>query len=844
MPTAIGSWRLAARFARRELRGGLKGFRIFLACLALGVAAIAGVGSLAAGLAAGLAADGRALLGGDIELRLVHRAANPGERAWLAARGRVSETAQMRAMARAVDGDAPTLIELKAVDRAYPLYGAVDLLPAMPLAVALEPRDGLWGAAVEESLLRRLDLKLGDSIRVGEGRFELRAIIAREPDRATEGLTLGPRVLVDAGGLSTTGLIVPGSLVHYHYRVALPPGADAAAAAAAAADQHKDTGWRVRDWRNGNPGLRQFIDRIGIFLVLIGLASLLVGGVGVANAVRSYLDGKVPVIATLKCLGAPGSFVFQVYLTQVLLLAIGGIAAGLVVGAALPMGLAGLLSGVLPIPFRAGLYAWPLALAAGYGLLVGLAFALWPLARAREVMPAALFRDLVAPVRRWPRPGYVAATIAAFVALAVIAIATTDERRFAVWFVVGAVASFVAFGALAAAVAAVTRRLRRPKRPYLRLALANLYRPGSATASVMLSLGLGLALLATVALIQGNLTAQVRERLPEQAPAFFFVDIQPDQVGEFGRIAAELPGVGTIKRVPSLRGRIVEVNGIPADQAPVTPEQRWVLRGDRGLTYSARLPENSRLVVGDWWPENYQGPPLVSLEAGAAHGLGLNLGDRITVNVLGRDIEARIASLRQVEWGSLDLNFVLVFSPGLLEAAPHTFIATVMAEAGAEDLLLRAITDRFPNITAIRIRDVLQQVNGLLEDIGRAVRAATGVTLLAGVLVLGGAIIAGHRRRVREAVLLKVLGATRTDVLKAYVVEYALIGGVTAVVAAAIGWTAAWLVLTQVMGAAWIALPATLVGTVAVGVLLTLAVGLAGTWRALSQRPAPVLRQL
>ena len=843
MGSAIASWRLAGRIARRELRGGLKGFRIFLACLALGVAAIAGVGSLAAGLAAGLAADGRALLGGDIELRLVHRTASPGEQAWLAARGRVSETTQMRAMARVADGDARTLIELKAVDGSYPLYGAVQLAPDAPLATTLEARDGLWGAAVEEGLLRRLGLKLGDAVRIGDGRFELRAVILREPDRATEGLTLGPRVLIAATGLPATGLVTPGSLVHYHYRVALPPGTDAAAVAAAAADQHKDTGWRVRDWRNGNPGLRQFIDRMGIFLVLIGLAALLVGGVGVANAVRSYLDGKVPVIATLKCLGASGGFVFQVYLLQVLVLALGGIAAGLMAGAVLPVGLTGLLGSVLPIPFRAGLYAWPLVLAATYGLLVGLAFALWPLARARDVMPAALFRDLVAPGRRWPRRGYIVATVAAFAALAVIAVATTDERRFAIWFVAGAAGSFAAFGALAAAVAGTARRLRRPRRPYLRLALANLYRPGSATASVMLSLGLGLALLATVALIQGNLTAQVQERLPEHAPAFFFVDIQSDQVAEFDRIAATLPGVGAVKRVPSLRGRIVAVNGIPADQVSVTPEQRWVLRGDRGVTYAARLPDNSRLVAGDWWPEDYRGPQLVSLEAGAAHGLGLGIGDAITVNVLGRDIEARIASLRQVEWGSLDLNFVLVFSPGALSAAPHTFIATVMAESGAEDPLLRAVTDRFANITAIRVRDVLQQVNGLLEDIGRAVRAATGVTLLAGILVLGGAIVAGHRRRVREAVLLKVLGAARFDVLKAYLVEYVLIGGVTAILAAAIGWIGAWLVLTQVMGATWVPLPATLAGTVAVGVLLTLAVGLAGTWRALSQRPAPVLRQ-
>ncbi len=832
----MGSLGLAFRYALRELRGGLKGFYVFLACLALGVAAIAGVASLSQGIDTSLSRDGRGLLGGDVEFRLIHREASAEELAWLKAQGKLSTVLQMRAMAHA--GDRRTLVEIKSADQAYPLYGSVQLDPPMPLADAL--RDG--GVAVDETLLGRLGIKVGDRLTVGDEALTVRARVVREADRATEGLTLGPRVLMATAALERTGLITPGSLIYYQYRLALPPDRLDSAVMNEAKTKFPDAGWRVRDWRNASPGLRQFFDRVGLFLVLVGLTALLVGGVGVGNATRAYLEGKTATIATLKCLGASGADIFRIYLVQILILALIGIVIGLALGAALPVLLVRLIGDMMPIPVELGIYPQALGLALLYGLLIALAFALWPLARARDVAPAGLFRDLVAPTRRWPRPAYLGAMLAALGLAATVAVATTDERRFALMFVGGAIASFVVLRLAATLIQVLARRAGRPRSTALRFAVTSLHRPGSATASVVLSLGLGLTLLVGIALIQGNLTRQIDERLPKEAPSFFFVDIQPDQVEGFEQTVRAVPGAGEIRRVASLRGRISQVNGVPADKIAASPEQRWVLRGDRGLTYSAALPDNNEIVEGAWWPADYNGPPLVSLEAEAAKGLGLKVGDRITVNVLGREMEATIASLRKLDWTSFSLNFVLIFSPGVLEAAPHTHIATVKADPAAEDAIFRAVTDRYANISAIRLKEAIDQAQTLIAAVGAAVRGAAAVTLVAGLLVLGGAIAAGHRRRVREAVIFKVLGATRADIARAYLLEYALLGLVTAVVAGLIGWAVAWGVVTQVMKAPWIFLPWTMIGTAVGGTALTVVLGLLGTWRALSERPAPALR--
>ncbi len=833
---------LAFRLARREMRGGLRGFGIFLACLTLGVAAIAGVGSLAAAVDSGLKGDARIVLGGDVEFHLINRPASTAQLEALGRGGALAEVAQMRAMARRPDGERRSLIEMKAVDGAYPLYGEIALAPAQNLADALAWRDGKWGVVVDAAILRRLDLAVGDAIRIGDGEFAIRAVLTREPDFGGNMLIFGPRVMIGTAGLAVTGLVQPGALISHSYRVRL---ADVVSLPSFVADieaTFPDAGWRIRDASNASPSISRFLDRVTLFLTLVGLTALLVGGVGIGNAVRGYLAGKAATIATLKCLGAPGGLIFRLYFAQIMALAAGGIALGLAVGALAPIVFARLLAAQLPVAARIGFYPEPLAVAATFGFLVTAVFSLWPLGGARDVPAAVLFRDLVAPERRRPRIVYLAAIGATSLALALLAVGVAPDRRIALWFVVGAAATLLAFRLVAAGLMGAARRIGRIRRPSLRLALANLHRPGAPTGSVVLSLGIGLTVLVTIALIEGNLLREVRDALPAAAPSYFFIDIQPDQVAAFDAMMTTTPGISGFERVPSLRGRISRINGVPVEQVPVAANAQWAVASERGLTYAAHPPRGSRIVEGTWWPANYAGPPLVSLDSEIARGMGLKVGDTLTVNVLGREVTAEIASLRAIDWTSLGINYVIVFAPGTLEAAPQTHIATARTTPEAEDALERAVTDRFPNVSAIRVKDALDAVARILGQIAIAVRVTAAITLVAGTLVLAGAVAAGHRRRVYDAVVLKVLGATRGDFSRVFVVEYGLLGLVTAAIAALIGSLAAYLLLTQVMRADWVFLPGAVLSIALLATILTLVIGFAGTWKALGAKAAPLLR--
>jgi putative ABC transport system permease protein len=838
---------LALTIARRELRGGLKGFRVFLACLALGVAAVAGVGSVGEAVNEGLSHDARNLLGGDIDVRIVNRPAEADQLAYLGSQGTLATAVEMRAMARAVDGDRPLLVELKAVDDAYPLYGAIALDPALDIRDALAERDGRYGAVAETGVLETLGVKIGDRIRVGEAEFDLRAVITREPDRSTSLFNFGPRLMIPARALKATGLIEPGSRVSYHYRLRLPAGTPLEGWVAALGERFPDAGWRVRDRRNAAPGLKSFIDRLTIYLSLVGLTALLVGGVGIAGAVRNYLDTKVGTVATLKCLGASNMLVFRSYMTQILILALAGIAVGLLAGAVIPLLLAPLIRDQLPIAARFGLYPGPLLLAAAFGLLVAAVFSIWPLAQTRDVSAAALFRSLVVPPRRRPPARFLAALGGLAAVLAGLAVYTADDRNLALWFVFGSVATLLIFRGAAALIGWLSARVGRLSfltggRPGLRMAIANLNRPGAPTTSVVLSLGIGLTVLVAVALVQGNLAREVDEQIPERAPTFFFIDIQPDQVAAFDEIVAKTPGAERLGRVPSLRGRITRINGVPVADVEIAADAKWAVRSDRGLTYSAELPAGSKIVAGKWWPADYSGPPLVSFVADLARGMGVEVGDTLTVNVLGREITATIANLREVDWRSLGINFTLVFAPGTFEGAPQTHIATADATPGQEATLLRAVSDAFPNVSAIRVKDALDTVSRILGNIADAMRVNAGVALLAGALVLAGAVTAGHHRRVYDAVVLKVLGARKRDVLRAFLIEYGLLGVAAAVIAAVLGSIAAWAVLTQVMETDWTFLPGSVLVTGLACVVITLIFGFAGTWRALNRKAAPLLR--
>jgi len=844
-------WMLPLRYAWRELRGGPQGFYVFVACIALGAMAIAGVSSLAASLTEGLAREGRVILGGDLAFTLIQREATAAERAFLQSHGSVSSAATLRAMARMADGKT-TLVEMKAVDSDYPLFGQAALNPPAVLADKLASRDGVFGAVADPTLLARLDVRPPAKLTIGNATIEIRAALTSEPDKLAGGIGLGPRLLVSQDALRATGLLQPGSLVRWHYRLHLPDsGASDAAANAVvtqARTQFPEAGWEIRSRTNASPQLERNVERFTQFLTIVGLTALLVGGVGVGNAVKSHLDRRRDVIATLKALGASGTRVFAVYLTQVLLLALVGGAIGSVLGAAVPFVIVATFGAIIPFPIVPALHLAELGLALLYGLLTSLAFALWPLGRAHDVPVGELFRDEVTAQPRLPRTFYIALTGAAVLALASVAVLLAYDRRVAVIYVATAASVFVLLRLVAALLMALARRAPRARSTSLRMAIANIHRPSALTPSIVLSLGLGIALLVTVIEIDENLRQQFSNELPAKAPSFYFLDIPSDQAERFDTFVRTQAPAAALEEVPMLRGRIVSAGGTPAETIRPKDDAAWVLQSDRGITYSNEIPAGSRLVEGQWWRRDYDGPPLVSFEKRIADGLGLKLGDPVTVNVLGRNITARISNLRTVDWQSLGINFVMVFSPNTFRGAPHTHLATLTYPDGGspaqEGAVLRAVADAYPMVTTVQVKDALAAVGAIISNLVLGIRGASAVTLLAAALVLGGALAAGHRHRVYDAVILKTLGATRARLLGAYTIEYLLLGAATALFGVLSGSLAGWLIVSDLMHLrfAWQPWPALAAAVAAV--VVTIALGLIGTYSALGQKPAPVLRNL
>jgi putative ABC transport system permease protein len=640
--------------------------------------------------------------------------------------------------------------------------------------------------------------------------------------------------------------------VRWHYRVALNDNdATDRAAKTLIVDAEKafpEAGWEIRSRDNASPQLERNIERFTQFLTLVGLTALLVGGVGVANAVRSHLERRRDTIATMKSLGATGGRVFAIYLVQVMAIAAIGTAVGLAAGAALPFIIAWGFGAVLPLPVEPALQ-WPqLALAAMFGLLTALAFALWPLGRAHDIPVSALFREAVSGGWSLPRKPYLFAAAAVTLALAALAILLAYDKRIAMIFVAASAATFLLLYLIATLIMRVAARLPRSKITALRLAVANIHRPGALTPSVVLSLGLGLAVLVIVVQIDGNLRRQFQQALPDRSPAFFFVDIQNSDGARFDEFIRKAAPGAAMDRVPMLRGRILAAKGIKAEELKASPQAAWALQSDRGITYANEIPPGSRLVEGEWWPADYQGPPLLSMEKRIADGLGLKLGDSLTVNVLGRNITARIANLRVVDWQSLGINFVLVYSPNAFRGAPHTHIATLTfagdTTAQQDAAILREMAAAFPAVTTVRVKDAIQAVGSVVSNLVLGIRGASLVTLIAAALVLAGALAASHHNRVYDAIILKTLGATRGRLIAAYALQYTLLGLATAVFGVLAGSIAAWLVVTNVMNLSFVWLPVPAMAAAATALAVTVIFGLAGTFTALGQKPASVLRNL
>ena len=826
------------RIARRDLNARFRGLRLLAICLFLGVATLAAIGSLTAGIGDELSRRGQTILGGDVEVGVAQRSATSAELAALRTEGTLSETVRLRAMAIKADGSDSILAELKATDDVYPLYGQLTLSDGT--AVKAPERGAVY---IGPSLSDRLSLKVGDNIRFGEASLRVAGIIGDEPDRLGEGFTLGPVALVSLQSMADTKLVQPGSLYESKYRIRLPANVDPAAVTKRIEEKFPQAGFDIEDRSNGAPGTRRFIERMGQFLTLVGLASLVIAGIGVGNGVGSYLEGKRGSIATLKVTGADSGMIFRLYLMQIMTVTALAIVVGLLVGSLMPPVIGWLAGDILPVAPGLTFHAVPLAVSAFYGVAIALAFAIPPLARARTVPAAGLFRAVTdRPARLGRRSAFwVLAAVIAIIALALI---TAREPLFSLGFICAAFGLLLLLTGIAWALRKLAAALPRPKTPLLRLALANLHRPGSQTSALVVALGLGLTLFVTLTATQTSINAEIRNTVPQQAPSFFVLDIPRDGADRFTGMVREAAPDAVINMIPALRGSIVAYGGQRVDQLAEIPEGAWMLRGDRGLTYSPVPPKGSTLTAGEWWAPDYRGPPLVSLDDEAAQILGLKVGDTMTISLLGVEVDAKIASLRRIDWDNFGLNYIMVFSPGSLDAAPHNMVATLTVPKSAERTLAKSIPPAFPSSSMIEVGEVVNQVTTLLGQMSQAIAAAASIAILAGIAVLVGAIAAARSSRIYDSVILKLLGSTRGQILAAQGLEYAVLALVLSVISLGLGLAAGWYVITQIFDFTFAPDPLALALTLAGGAGLTFLLGMLGSLPVLAARPAEALRSL
>ena len=834
-------WRTARTIARRDLSARFKGLRLLLVCLFLGVGALAAIGTLTGAIQSELASRGRTILGGDVEVAVWQRAASPAENAAFAKAGKVSGGTRLQAMARADDLAAP--VELKAIDQAWPLVGQFTLQDGR--SAGAPPPDTAW---IAEGAAQRLGVKPGDSITIGSLPLKVGGIIASEPDRLGEGFTLGPVVIVAADVPQRAGLTAPGAMYRAKYRIAMGPGSDAQGLADRLKKQFPSSGFELRTRDNASPGAERFVSRMGDFLVLVGLAALAIAGIGIGGGVSSYLEARRGSLATLKVLGATSGDIARIYLLQVGTAALVGSAAGLVAGVLVTPLLAAALGSLLPVSPRMAFDPGALAKAALYGLLIALVFAAPPLLSARRFPAMALLRARVSPLKQSWRDAVLPVGLG-MIAIAALALLTTKAKIVTAWFLGGSLALLLLLGALGWLIRWLAARLPRPKAPLLRIALANLHRPGAQTGALVTALGFGLAAFVTLAAIETSLDANIMARVPQRAPDYFVLDVPKARGAEFVAAVDKVAPSAKVRLVPALRGAILAYGPESAmtrvaDMKEI-PEEAWPLRGERGLTYSDEVPEGNVVTAGKWWPKTYAGEPLVSIDEKLAQALNLKIGDELTIGLLGVERTARIASLRRIDWDSMGFNYVLVFNPNAIEDAPHNLAATInLPKDTPRGDLLRSLVRAFPASSVIEVGGVLTQARDLLRQVSLAILAAASVAVLAGIAVLLGAIAAARTSRVYDNVILRVLGASRRQLLVLQLAEYALLATVLAGVALALGSGIAWLVVVKLFGFDWLPDWTEVMAVLGLGLALVIGFALAASLPLLRAKPAQALREL
>ena len=810
-------------------------------CLIFGVASITAIGSLRGAIEAGLNSNGRVFLGGDAEIELTYRRASPQENDWMAQQSlQKSEIIDFRSMAVARDNSKRILTQVKAVDAAYPLVGEIVLSNGMSLPEALAGQNDLPGAVVAPALMRRLQLNLGDIMQLGEQEFVVMATLEKEPDNFGN-FALGPRSIVLAQDLEGSGLLSQGTIFSSKYRLILPNGADFDKVKAVFETDWATAGGKWKDARNASPGAARAIDRLSTFLVLIGLSGLVVGGIGVSAAVRAFVAKKTGNIAVLKTLGATPRQIFWIYSLQIIAYTVVAVILGVLLGAVAPFLARPFLPESLSAVAVISVYPGALLEAATYGALAAAIFSIWPLAQTEQIRPANLFRG--GTPQSWPAARYVIVLVILLGGALWGAVQFSGSITMTFWLLGGISLALLFLALMAGLFQLILKQVVRGKalqgRLALRAAVSAIASGTERAGPVVMGIGLGLAVLAAVGQIDGNLRNSMTKSLPDKAPSFFFLDIQSGQLDEFNQRLSDNTEVDRVETAPMLRGLVTQINGKPAAEVG---GDHWVLRGDRGISYAAGMPENTSLIAGQWWADDYSGPAQISFSAEAAEEIGIGIGDSLTLNVLGRDITATITSLRDVDFSNASMGFVILLNAAALAGAPHSHIATVYASEVAEIAILDELGQAFPNVTGIQIREAVLMVSGIVSSIASAASIGAIATLITGFLILIGAASASSEQRAYETAVLKTLGATRREILVSFALRSSMIGALAASVALGAGLLGGWAVSNFVFESSFEVIWSNAALIILGGVGATLITGVLFALGPLSQSAAAELR--
>jgi putative ABC transport system permease protein len=821
----------------RDIRGGFKAFSIVLTCLVIGLAAITTVHVSASSVLESIQKNSRTILGADWVVRQIYNPIGQSERDWIISKGgRISETIEMRPMIINPETGDTVLVELKVVDSLYPLYGEFLVRSGEKFSKVINS-----GLLLDPSLAERLQVQKGQVLQLGDKTIPVSDWIVNEPDRAGSGrFGLAPRVIMTRETFKKTGLENPGSLISYDSRIQWT--SNTIPTAKEFQDAFPEATWRLTTHENASPQIKRFVRNLLQFMTLVGLSALLIGGIGVANGLGVYFEKRLTSIAIYKMIGVPQQIIRQIYAYQIAMMTAIGVMIGVGIGTIIPIIGLSFIQNLLPFPISLNYSFLSLAVPAVFGVLTTWIFALWPFGKAELTSPLLLFRQGSAGAGLRPQSDILVIMGVLIISLSYFIFVTAVDQQFALSFIGGAFTCFLVFGGIGLLIKKTTGQIANHSSLIPRLALTNLGGVRSATVLTLVSIGIGLTVLGAITLIDRNMRGILTERMPKDAPSFFFLDIQPNQKPEFEQFILAQPDARKLIMTPNLRGRIVAVNGVKAEDALIDQKERWLLQNDRGFTYLAKQPDHSEVTSGEWWPEDYQGPPLVSVVDDVERGFGIKPGDSLTVSILGREITAKVANVREVNWASFTINFAITFSPGVLDKAPHNWLATVIAPLEREAELQKSIAREFPNVSMVRVTEAVKSIQDVLTQMVTAVRVMAVLALITGVFVLAGALLATRTQRSYDIVILKVLGMSRQKMIQGLGIEFIILGLTASVLAAGLGLAISWGVLEPLMDLGWVFYPVLTGGVILFGLIIIFVTGLWSIWSILRAPAGDFLR--